>query len=297
MNKKIILSSLLLFSINSYATDTRGYNILPEGFNVIDSQYSEVTMKQKQKNGIEGQQKTTTMYLRNTYFFKLNENDNQLSAAYIYLPYSKQDLKINKPIKLARDEEGTGDVRVLFAKGIYNMPVLSLEDYKSYDQNGFHSACSLAITIPTGNYDKNTTINSGGNRYVYKPECAIYYIKDKLQVDLFIGNSIFGNNKEYNINKILKQKNLYNIENRISYNLSKDQWVSLDLIYNYGGETNINNVNQNDKQNTLNVGVTLSNKIAKTQSIKFILQKTVSNKNTYSPIMEKGIGLTYQLIY
>ncbi len=95
-------SSRIIFSLASigfvssaFATDTRGYNMAPVGVNVIDSQYSVITTTQTTASGLTGKQTQETLYVRDTYFFGLGGN---LAAAYIYLPYSKQELNITKPI-------------------------------------------------------------------------------------------------------------------------------------------------------------------------------------------------------
>lgn len=74
------------FSVSSFATDSRGYNMAPVGTNVIDSQYSVITTKQTTASGLTGKQTQETLYVRDTYFFGLGGN---LAAAYVYLPYSK----------------------------------------------------------------------------------------------------------------------------------------------------------------------------------------------------------------
>lgn len=284
---------LIAFSSISFATDTRGYNILPVGINVIDSQYSSIESTQKTASGLEGKQTQDTLYIRNTYFFNLNGN---LAATYILVPYSKQSLDITKPITLSKTGDGLGDIKLLFALGIYNMPALNIEEFKKLDKNGLHAACSLAVTFPTGSYDSSSKVNSGSNRNSYKPECAAYWVNDKFQADLFIGNTLYSNNTSYSGNKTLEQKNLYSIETRFSYSFTPNFWASTDLVYYQGGETSVNNVSQKDEQSNLNAGFTLAFKVASTQTLKLIYQKTVSGKE-YSPQMKQGVGITYTLAF
>ena len=292
-NRFVFALASIGFSVSSFATDSRGYNMAPVGTNVIDSQYSVITTKQTTASGLTGKQTQETLYVRDTYFFGLGGN---LAAAYVYLPYSKQELNITKPVTLNKQSDGMGDAKVLFAYGLYNMPALSRDEFKAFDKNGWHAACSLAVTLPTGSYDKTTTLNSGANRYTYKPECAAYWTKDSLQVDFFLGNTVYGDNKEYSGNKKLSQKDLLNFETRVSYNLTKDFWASADMIYYKGGETSINGVGQKDQQENVNAGVTLAYRVAPTQWVKLIYQKTVSGKEN-SPQMKDGVGITYQLAF
>lgn len=277
----------------SFATDTRGYNVLPVGVNVIDSQYSNINTTQTAASGLQGKQTQQTLYVRDTYYFDVN---GTLGAAYIMLPYSKQSLDIYKPVRVSKQGQGYGDARVLFALGLYNMPALSREQYQKFDKNGLHAACSVAITLPTGSYDKLSSTNSGANRYSYKPECAAYWTINNFQADLFLGNTIYTDNTEYSGNKKLSQSSLYNLESRLSYTFNPDFWASADFIYYKGGQTRINGVYQKDEQSNLNTGVTLAYKIARTQYVKFIYQKTVSGKK-YSPKMEDGLAVSYTLAF
>lgn len=285
--------SLLSLTQFALATDTRGYNMLPVGTNVIDSQYSVIETTQKSANGLQGKQTQDTLYVRDTYFFDIN---GQLGAAYILLPYSKQTLDITKPIVLSKNGRGYGDVKVLFALGLYNMPSLTRDEFKRFDKNGLHAACSFAMTFPTGSYDNLSSVNSGANKKTYKPECAAYFVNNKFQADIFLGNTIYADNTSYSGSKTLEQSNLYNLETRFSYSVTPDFWASTDIIYYNGGETTVNGLKQKDKQDNINAGVTLAYRVASTQFIKLIYQKTVSGQQ-YSPQMKQAIAMTYTLAF
>lgn len=287
--------SILLFTISSlsFASDTRGYNMLPEGTNVIDSQYSVIETTQKSASGLAGKQTQDTLYIRDTYFFNLQGN---LAAAYVMLPYSKQTLDITKPIIFSKTGEGFSDVKLLFALGLYNMPSLSRDDFKKFDKNGMHVACSFAVTFPTGSYYNTSNVNSGSNRNSYKPECAAYWVQDKFQADFFIGDTIYTNNTAYSGSKTLQQNNIYNIETRLSYNFTPNFWASTDFIYYQGGETSVNGVKQKDEQNNLNAGMTLAYRIAPTQFVKLLYQKTVSGAE-HAPQMKQGVAVTYTVAF
>lgn len=291
---KIFMSLILLcFSTVSFATDTRSYNMLPIGTNVIDSQYTYLETTQKTISGLEGQQNQNQVYIRDTYYFNVN---GTLGAAYIMLPYSKQTLDITKPVNISKSGEGFGDLKVLFALGLYNMPALNPDEFQKFDKNGLHAACSLAVTLPTGAYDKLSSTNVGANRYSYKPECAAYWVNNQFQADFFVGNTFYTDNTSYAGSKTLSQSNLYNIEARFSYNFTPSFWASTDFVYYKGGETSINGIRQKDDQNNLNAGFTLAYRVARSQVIKLIYQKTVSGKE-HSPQMQNGVGLSYSVAF
>lgn len=208
----------------------------------------------------------------------------------------KQELDITSPIQKTIKNDGYGDIRLLFALGLYNMPALSLDEFKKYDKNGWHSACSLTVTIPTGEYDSASLVNSGINKYSYKPECAAYFIQDKFQLDIFANSTIYSDNKEYLVSKTVEQKNLYSLETRLSYNLNSNVWVSSDFIYNKGGESIINNVAQGDAMDSLNVGVTANFKY-KNQILRLVYQKTAASNNDYQLKMKDGVGVAYQIFF
>ena len=107
---------------------------------------------------------------------------------------------------------------------------------------------------------------------------------------------MYGNNKSYQGSKTLSQQDYYNFETRLSYNFTPDFWASTDFIYYKGGETSVNGIAQKDGADNFNAGITLAYRIAPTQYVKFIYQKTVSGSQ-YSPQMQSGFGLTYQIAF
>ena len=56
---------------SAFATDTRSYNLVPVGTNVIDSQYSSITTTQTTASGLTGKQVQDSLYVRDTYYFSL----------------------------------------------------------------------------------------------------------------------------------------------------------------------------------------------------------------------------------
>ena len=80
------------------------------------------------------------------------------------------------------------------------------------------------------------------------------------------------------------------------YSFTPDFWASTDLIYYKGGETSINGIRQKDEQSNFNAGFTLAYRVAPTQFVKFIYQKTVSGKE-HAPQMKQGLAVTYTLAF
>lgn len=60
-----------------------------------------------------------------------------------------------------------------------------------------------------------------------------------------------------------QQHALYSVENHLSHNFTDKFWASADLRYQYGGDVEVDGVDQDNKQNILGGGVTAGYQVMK----------------------------------
>lgn len=114
---------------------------------------------------------------------------------------------------------------------------------------------ALAITpwlyLPTGNYERNNALNAfGENRW--KLDLQVGYITplaEKWTLDL-IGDVVhYGQNDDFGAaGATMKQSLSYQVQAHLRYHLTPGSYLSAMLSQDWGGETRVNGISQNDRQ-------------------------------------------------
>ncbi len=119
------------------------------------------------------------------------------------------------------------------------------------------------LTVPTGQYDRESVINLGANRWATKHEvCIAKGFGDRTWLEVAVNAQFYFDN--YNAlgpegNKVTSSKDpTFGGEAHLSYDLTKEFFGSADYYYMYGGETILDGARQNDWGSTHTVGVTFA---------------------------------------
>ena len=116
------------------------------------------------------------------------------------------------------------------------------------------------ITLPLGTYDRQKgALNLGGNRWVFRPELGVVKgIGDRAYLDLIINGEFYTDNTNFGAGAnpvTLEQDPVLGFETHASYDITKQWFVSLDYYYNYGGETTVAGVKQNNQLSNHGLGI------------------------------------------
>lgn len=108
------------------------------------------------------------------------------------------------------------------------------------------------LQLPTGDYDRNRALNLGENRWRLTLQGGyIMPLADKLLLDVIGDVTFYGKNDDYGPGSDkLTQKAQYQLQTHLRYNLTPTWDVRLGLSHVTGGETEINDVAQNNRQRT-----------------------------------------------
>ena len=105
------------------------------------------------------------------------------------------------------------------------------------------------LIVPTGAYSHDRLFNVGENRY--KTALQVGYqtqLTDPLSLMVAFDGVFFGDNDRYTaLDYKLKQDHLYTLQTGLKYNLNQRYSVGLAYFHSFGGETQINSVEQNDR--------------------------------------------------
>ncbi len=158
------------------------------------------------------------------------------------------------------DGAAVGDKNI-GSSGILDPTVLATFWFINSPKDKLWVGFSPYITIPLGEYDKSRSFNLGNNRWAIKPELGIVKgFGDRFIAEFDINGEFYTDNDKYNngTNLVkLEQDPVLNIESHMSYDITKQWYVSLDYFYSHGGETKIAGVKQNNTQDNHGLGLSM----------------------------------------
>jgi hypothetical protein len=172
----------------------------------------------------------------------------------IVLPYALIDTSAG-PFRASTN--GVSDIGFLWQMNIFGAPALTREQFQSFIPQTF-SSFHLLVTTPLGTYNPNSPINPSANRWLVSPTVNFSFTPDQgwTWIETYLSARIFSDNNNYLVNgaQTLSQKPILRPEEHVSRNLTDALWFSADAYYNLGGETSIDDIEQDNKANTLRVG-------------------------------------------
>jgi hypothetical protein len=275
MKKIFYALPFALLTANSYAVDARSYTILPKDMNLIELSYVSTPTDKELLNSAKVDFNSESYNVRYLRTFNIGDT---LAAAYVQVPYFKNDATVNLgPVTLQDKRSGLGDTKLFFAVGTYNMPALSREAYSKYDRNGARSACSAALTIPTGSYDEKNLFNIGSNLYALKSECMISYTQNGFVAEFLSSVTKYSNDTNNAKTQKRTQSDMYQSEVHVTYNLNPKFWTGVEAYYQNGGDKIVNDISAKDKLNNTMLGVVANYNFGPGRYIKANYIKTVNS--------------------
>jgi hypothetical protein len=176
----------------------------------------------------------------------------------------------------AAEASGWTDPGVTFHTNIFGGPALSAEQFRSFVPKTF---ASIHVTIngPFGSYDPNAPANVGSNRWTITPVVNLTITRNKgvSWLDLYAGGRFSSKNDAYNGHGELTQAPLGTLTVHYSHNIGKKMWAGAGVYYDFGGETTIDGIPQDDSARGVRPSATISALLGK-------LRVTVRYDNTAS---------------
>jgi hypothetical protein len=192
------------------------------------------------------------------------------SQALVSLPYSWAQVSgklVGEDSSITRS--GLGDTRFRLSVLLLGAPAATIEQFAKSSPQSVIGA-SITVIAPTGQNFTDKLINLGTNRWSFKPEIGLSYIVTKQWfIDLYTGVWLFTNNDSfYPGNSVRSQEPLIALQTHISYNFNPLMWAAIDLTYYTGGQSSVDGVYKDDRQNNSRIGATFNLPLSKVSSIK-----------------------------
>jgi hypothetical protein len=176
-----------------------------------------------------------------------------------------------------RDVSGLLDPRFRFSVILFGAPVLSLQEFATYQPDLLIGA-SLQVSAPVGQYDSSKLVNLGTNRWFIKPDIGISKTLGSFTLELSTSVIFYTENSDYFGGNTLQQDPVYSTQAHLTYDFGHGFWGALDGTYDYGGRTTINGVRGNDVLGNSRVGATLAVPVNRSNSIKLYTSTGVTTR-------------------
>jgi len=166
------------------------------------------------------------------------------------------------------DRCGTSDPRARLTYLFYGAPAMNLAEFKATPISRVIGV-SLAVSPPLGDYNEENLINSGSNRWTFKPDIGISNRHGNWSLEASFGARLFTDNDSFFGQTKLEQETLYQVQGNVIYHFPAGRWLSLDGNYFWGGKTKKDGVEADDLQKNSRIGLTLGWLLSNQYSVKF----------------------------
>jgi hypothetical protein len=193
------------------------------------------------------------------------------------------------------DRCGTLDPSVRLSYLFYGAPAMDMQQFRSNPSRRVIGA-SLKVDMPLGDYNNENLINTGSNRWTFKPEIGISNRwGSRLSVEAALAARLFTDNDNFFGGTKLEQNPLYQLQAHFIYDLQKGRWVSINGNYFWGGRTSKDGVKGDDLQKNSRIGITLGWPLTPQQSLKFFASRGVitnigNDSDTYGIVWQYRWG-------
>ena len=143
-------------------------------------------------------------------------------------------------------ESGVGDLILATTLWLVNKP-----------ESSTYFGLTPFLQLPTGDYDRNRALNLGENRWRLTLQGGfITPLADKLLLDVIGDVTFYGKNDDFGPTGVkMTQKAQYQLQTHLRYNLTPAWDVRLGLSHVNGGETEVADVAQNNRQRTTKMSI------------------------------------------
>lgn len=169
--------------------------------------------------------------------------------------------------RLYAERCGYGDPTIRLTWNFLGAPALKAKDFGQWQQ-GIVVGTSMQITMPFGSYDSDKLLNTGANRWVFRPGLGMSHKLGRWYYDLIASVRLYSDNNEYFNETRLEQAPQYTLQGHLIYTIGRGHWVSLNANLFFGGETRKDNIASSDDQRNSRFGLTYSIPISIQHSVK-----------------------------
>jgi hypothetical protein len=268
---------LLLLPSASHAQELepRAYSASPVGTNFIVASYSRLDGQVLTDPSLPITDVQAKIDLQTLGYVRTFGLAGHAASLGLLMPFAQADVSGNV-FEAAREvhRAGPGDARLRLAVNLVGAAALAPREFAQREPATTLGA-SLTVIAPTGQYTSSRLVNIGSNRWAFKPEIGISQPLGKWFVEASAGAWLFTDNDDFFGGRRRSQDPLSVLQLHAGYNLQPGMWVAADVGRYAGGRTKTNGVYNQDRQENMRYGVTLSVPLASGWSAKLGWSKGV----------------------
>ena len=208
------------------------------------------------------------------------------AGAFAIVPFGDVDTDFSGPFRgFKGDSSGLGDVILGGIVALKGVPGMTRQEYAAFDP-GLSIGALAKLTLPTGRYSQSKAVNLGSNRWALQLGLPVNYyfgtsfLDPRLTVlEILPSATFYSDNNSAFGGGTLSQKPLFQVEAHLSHNLSKALFVSLDGLWERGGETSNNGVSNNNSQSSFSMGASVGLNLSRTTSVKISYGKVIDRNS------------------
>jgi hypothetical protein len=255
-NLSLVLGALLPALSHAQEIEARTYSNAPVGINFISAGVVQAK---------SGNYTLTSEVMGLTHIFDAGGQSGKIT---LVLPYGQ--LTGSSTIggrTVNASTEGLSDPLIKAAVNLYGAPALTLDQFKSYQQD-LIVGVSLAASIPWGKYDDNQLINVGANRWFIQPGLGVSKALGPWRFELAGAGIFYTSNTNFMGGNSLSQNPVYSTQTHGIYYFQNTAWISVDATYFTGGQSYLNGNPISGNQENWRFGTTMSYPVDKNNSIR-----------------------------
>jgi len=186
----------------------------------------------------------------------------------VIVPYLVGDLEgIYLGEQAYAERSGLGDLGFRCAVNLLGAPAMSPKEFSTFRPRTMIGV-SLIVKAPTGQYDSSKLLNIGANRWAFKPEIGVVHVMGRWAIDAYVGGWFFTDNTDFFGGLTRVQDPMISTQFHVRYLIKPGLWAAIDGNFWRGGQTTVDGVVSDDKQHNSRVGVTVSIRLDRSQSLR-----------------------------
>jgi hypothetical protein len=186
-------------------------------------------------------------------------------------------------ISYSKTARGYGDPMLQFSMNVVGpKAIMNIPDMLRYEPK-FSIDVVTSLAIPIGNYDNESPINIGQNRWYGRIGAPVVWQLGawvpgkRTTLEFLPAVWLFGPNNDFT-GKTLKTEPMYQLEAHLTRDFMEKLWGSIDVISYSGGKATIDGV-EGSSLNNLGVGGTLGYQINNNIQLNLSYSSTVNDQN------------------
>lgn len=290
-----MLSGLITTVHDAHAQDLepRAYTNTPTGMNflLVGYQYSEGALLFDPALPVDDANAYVKMGLIG--YVRSLDIAGKSAKAGVLLPYADLDAQgYLDSVFLTREDKGLADPSFYLTVNLYGAPALSYDEFRDYRQETI-IGMSFKLTAPLGEYENDRLLNIGTNRWSFKSELGASRAINRLILEGAIAAVFYTDNDDFDNGKTREQDAIYSVQGHIIYTFSRNVWASISATWYTGGETTIDGIANDDRQQNWRTGFTVALPINRYHSIKIFGNSGVSTR-TGTDFDSAGVAWQYR---